>query len=78
MVDILKPCQGGVFFYTEDKLDQIKNAFIGFQENTDTKAAMILAFAFQSGQVWPVVATSPLVRPDTPYTTARDRHLSFL
>jgi hypothetical protein len=51
MVDILKPYQGGVFFYTADKLDQIKDAFMEFQNNNDTKAAMILAFAFQSGQV---------------------------
>jgi len=42
---------GGVFFYTEDKLPQIKDAFIEFQKNSDTKAAMILAFAFQSGQL---------------------------
>ena len=49
--DILKPYQGGVFFYTADKLDQIKDAFMEYQNNNDTKAAMILAFAFQSGQV---------------------------
>ena len=53
MAFILKSChwQGGIFFYTEDKLDQIKNAYVAFQNNNDTKAAMILAFAYQSGQV---------------------------
>ena len=51
MVFILKPWQGGVFFYTEDKLDQIKNAYLAFQNNSDPKAEMILAFAYQSGQV---------------------------
>jgi hypothetical protein len=51
MAFMLKPCQGGVFFFTEDKLDQVKNAYLAFQNNNDTKAATILAFAYQSGQV---------------------------
>jgi hypothetical protein len=51
MVYILNHRQGGFLFYTEDKLDQIKDALGKFQEKTDTKAAMLFSFTYISGQV---------------------------
>lgn len=78
MVFILKPCQGGAFSYTEDKLDQIKDAFVKFENNNDTKAAIILAFTYQSGQVWIFMAASTLVRTDATDIKVRDGHRSVL
>jgi len=46
---------GGILTYTEDKLDQIKDSLIKFQEKTDTKAAMMLSFTFLSGQISPTI-----------------------
>jgi len=41
--------------YTGDKLDQIKEALIKFQQNKDTKAAMWMILYYMSRQVCSVV-----------------------
>jgi len=61
MVCILKCLQGGILIYTEDKLDQIKESLVKFQEKNDKKAAMGLGFAYTLGQVWSIMAMSALV-----------------
>ena len=43
--------KGGILIYTEDKLDQLKDSLVKFQEQNDTKAATMLAFAYTSGTV---------------------------
>jgi len=78
MVYILKRLQGGFLTYTEDKLDQIKDSLVKFQEKTDTKAAVILTFAYTSGQVWSIVAASPLVPTDAIDATDHTYCRSFL
>jgi hypothetical protein len=45
------PDRAASLFYTEDKLDQIKDSLVKFQEQNDTKAAMLLGFAYTSGTV---------------------------
>ena len=69
MVYIVRLRQGGVLTYTKDKLDQIKDSLVKFQEKTDTKAALLLGFVYTSGQVWSIVAASPLVPTDATDTT---------
>ncbi len=61
--DLLETWQGGSRTYTEDQLDAIKNAFVEFQQNNDTKATSILTLGYSSGQVCPVMETSLLIQP---------------
>jgi len=58
---IIKRFQGGVLIYTEDKLDQIKESLVKFQEKNDNKATTGLSLAYTLGQVWSIVAGSALV-----------------
>ena len=75
---VLKPWQGGILIYTEDKLDQIKDSLVKFQEKDDTKAAILVGFAYTSGQVWSSVAVWPLVWTDATDATDHNYYLSFL
>jgi hypothetical protein len=47
--------------YSEDKLDQIKDALVKFQSNKDTKAAMWMILYYASGRVCSIMATFMLV-----------------
>jgi len=42
---------GGLFTYAADKQDQIRDAFVKFQQLNDTKAAMVLGLSYSSGQL---------------------------
>jgi len=41
----------GILIYTENKLDQIKEAVVKFQQKNDTKAAIVIPIAYTSGQI---------------------------
>ena len=78
MVYILQHCQGGVLTYTEDKLDQIKDSLVKFQEKIDSKAAVLVGFVYTLGEVWSIVAASPLVQTDDTDATDHACYRSFL
>lgn len=61
--DLLETWQGGSRTYTEDQLDAIKNAFVEFQQNNDTKATSAVTLGYSSGQVSLVMETSLLIQP---------------
>ena len=70
--------QGGVLYYTEDKLDQVKEALIKFQQNNDTKASMIFSYAYTSGQVRSILSSLCASRTDATDTIGQGRSLDLL
>ena len=56
--------QGGVLFYSEDQLDAIKVALLEFQENKDTKAAILVFMAYSKGPVSSLMTISQLSKTD--------------
>ena len=56
--DLLEIRQAGLFFYNASQLDAIKDALFKFQQKSDTKAAIIVSFAYVSGQVCSVVTVT--------------------
>ena len=49
--ELIEIWKGGVIFYSEDQLDAIKEALVKFQQESDTKAALLLFMTYSSGQV---------------------------
>jgi hypothetical protein len=47
----LEILQGGVRLYAESQLDTIKEALVKFQQESDTKAAVMVPLTYTSGQV---------------------------
>jgi hypothetical protein len=62
--DPLEILQGGVRLYAESQLDTIKEALVKFQQESDTKAAVLISPTYTSGQVCqcPTKAKSLLVQ----------------
>jgi hypothetical protein len=49
--DLFETYQGGILTYSENQLDEIKEALVKFQQKNDTKAACTLSLIYSSGQV---------------------------
>ena len=60
--DLLETWQAGFCSYAENQLDAIKEALFKFQQENDTKAAVVMTLTYSSGQVGTVMTTLLLIQ----------------